>query len=461
MMRPFTKLGSGRGNWAGIVMLALSLLELVHSQPSPANPQTPILRADPVVGRVDIPVHLTVSGLLAKQLVRITATSRTSTDRALLSYAIFRADDSGNIDLSTAKPIDGTYSKADGMGLFWSMAPQPVPVELWRLLDLQPFRPPEPWTVHLEVAPEQGGAALAKLNVTRLYAAGGVRLLDVHDDGLVGKLALPAQGGTSHAGVILLGGSEGGFDEGGAALLASHGYMVLSLAYFDVEGSPPELVGIPVESCIKALEWLQGRPEIDRMRIAIIGRSRGTELALLAASLRPEVRSVVAIGPSSVVWGGIPRSSGAGPVAAWTYDGKPLPYLSANASSELMQEFYAKGPLQSRLYDFLFSNREAVEQATIPIERIKGQVLLISGKEDRVWGSPIMAQRIMDRAERFNRADSFRNISYEGAGHNIREPYRPTPAQWRLGGTTEAHAQAEQDSWREILAFLARTLEKR
>ena len=100
-------------------------------------------------------------------------------------------------------------------------------------------------------------------------------------------------------------------------------------------------------------------------------------MALLTASLRSEIKAVIALGPSSVLWGGIPKSPNSGPVAAWTYAGKPLAFLSADrAPSELVREFYAKGPLQSRLYDFLFSDREALERATIPIERIRGQVLL-------------------------------------------------------------------------------------
>jgi dienelactone hydrolase len=445
------------------VSLALSLPERAGAQASVSQPETPLLKVDPPVGLVDVPVHMLVSGLSPNQLVRITATSRTATDRALLSWAVFRADESGNIDIGTAKPMDGTYTNADPMGLFWSMAPQPVPVEIWRHMDLPPFRPPEPWTILLEVAPEKGGSALATLKVVRLYAAEGVRSLDVRDHGIAGKLVLPARGSSNrNPGIILLGGSEGGLDAAGAALLASHGYAVLALAYFGLDTLPSELAGIPVEYSIGALEWLRARPEVDPDRIAIIGRSRGSELALLTAVYRPDVKAIVAIGPSCVAWGGLPKSPNSGPVAAWTYQGKPLPFLSANrAPPELVQEFYAKGPLQSRLYDFLFSDREAVEHATIPIELIHGQVLLISGKEDRVWGSPIMAQRIMDRAHRFDRAGSFLSVSYDSAGHNIREPYRPTPATWRLGGTMDGHAWAEQDSWQKILGFLERNLKLR
>jgi dienelactone hydrolase len=259
--------------------------------------------------------------------------------------------------------------------------------------------------------------------------------------------------------VILLGGSEGGLDEARATLLASHGYAALTLAYFGVEGVPSELVNIPVEYPLHAVKWLQARPEIDGARIAVIGGSRGAELALLAAAQSPEIKSVIAMSPSNVVWGGISKSPELrGSVSAWTYEGKPLPFLSAKATPELMQEFYAKGALHSGLYDYLFSDRDAVKQATIPIERIRGSVLLISGAEDRVWGSPIMAQKIMERAMQFNRADSFTSLSYDGAGHNIREPYRPTHGQARLGGTAEAHARAEQDSWQKMLAFLEQNL---
>src|SRR5258708_7492711 len=78
----------------------------------------PTLHADHPIGMVDVPVRITVSDLTPGQLFRISATSRTPNDRALISYAVFRADNAGGIDLSTAKPLEGTYSKPDPMGLF-------------------------------------------------------------------------------------------------------------------------------------------------------------------------------------------------------------------------------------------------------------------------------------------------------------------------------------------------------
>ena len=443
---------------AGLAFVVLTPGAQAQRGSQPSEP--PSLHADLPVALVDTPLRITVSGLRPQQLFRVSATSRTSTDRALISYAVFRADDAGGIDLSTAKPLEGTYSKPDPMGLFWAMAPQAVPVEIWSHLDLPPFYPPNSWTVLVEVAPDGGGAALASLKVVRLYAAPGLRTVDLREAGLVGKLVLPSPGDRANRipAVIVLGGSEGGIDDAGATLLASHGYAALTLAYFGMEGVPSELVNIPVECALRAVEWLQARPEIDRRRIAIIGKSRGSELALLAASVSPEIKAVIAISPSSVVWGGIAKSPEVrGSVSAWTYKGTPLPFLSAKAPPDLFQEFLAKGSLHSRLYDSLFSDREAVKQATIPIERIQGSVLLISGAEDRVWGAPIMARQIVERAAQFGRATSFESITYDGAGHNIREPYRPTHGQARLGGVAEDHARAERDSWEKILAFLERT----
>ena len=64
--------------------------------------------------------------------------------------------------------------------------------------------------------------------------------------------------------------------------------------------------------------------------LALIGASRGAELALLAASTFPTVGAVVAIAPSSVRWG---RDGGIGAIGrtAWTFRGQALPGMPAPA----------------------------------------------------------------------------------------------------------------------------------
>ena len=102
----------------------------------------------------------------------------------------------------------------------------------------------------------------------------------MREEGLAGTLFYPSSSGP-HAAVIVLGGSDGGLHEGQAALLATHGYAVLALAYFGIDPLPRDLVEIPLEYCSSAISWLEGHEAVDASRIGIRGSSKGGELALV------------------------------------------------------------------------------------------------------------------------------------------------------------------------------------
>src|SRR5215208_4942711 len=121
--------------------------------------------------------------------------------------------------------------------------------------------------------------------------------------------------------ILLVGGSAGGLpDPYLAGLLATHGYPVLSLAYFGAPGLPPELTRIPLEYFERPLRWLRARPEVDPRRIVAIGISRGAEAALLLASTYPRlVHDAVEIVGSGTVG---PSQSDPSR-AAWTLNGRP------------------------------------------------------------------------------------------------------------------------------------------
>lgn len=129
--------------------------------------------------------------------------------------------------------------------------------------------------------------------------------------------------------IIVLGGSGGGLGWSGdvAAQLGAEGYAALALAYFRWPGLPKKLVGIRLEYVASAIRWLQRTIASEASPLAIIGASRGTELALLAASKFSQVRVVVAVAPSSVLWGpdsGIAAMMGR---PAWTFGGLALPAM--------------------------------------------------------------------------------------------------------------------------------------
>jgi dienelactone hydrolase len=231
----------------------------------------------------------------------------------------------------------------------------------------------------------------------------------------------------------VLGGSGGGIPpaSGIAGGLASRGYVVFALAYFREEGLPRNLENIPLEYFGSAFEYLSHVPVVDPQRIAVVGSSRGAELALLLGAIYHSIRAVVAFMPSNIVWGGCCDRMGA---PSWTINRRPV-----------------------------------VLRSEIPVEDIHGGVLLISGRDDGVWRSTPMGDAIIDRLRRHNFAYAYKHFAYDGAGHAIGRPYTPTtdlhdvrhPLTGRvmhLGGTPEGTAHAREDAWQQMLTFLAAQL---
>ena len=186
--------------------------------------------------------------------------------------------------------------------------------------------------------------------------------------------------------VITLSGSGGGLSEGGAALYASHGYAGFALAYFNYADLPQDLMEIPLEYLKPRFAWLQRQPRLDGERIAVSGTSRGGELVLLLGATFPAVKAVIAYVPSGIVHGGIGRSGVRGASPAWTFRGEAIPYMQPRPeklSSEPPPP--PKGepiPLTLRFLRGL-EDEEAAARAEIPVERINGPVLLISGRTTR------------------------------------------------------------------------------
>jgi dienelactone hydrolase len=222
-----------------------------------------------------------------------------------------------------------------------------------------------------------------------------------------------------------------------------------------------------VEYLTNAVSWLQARERVDSARIGVIGHSRGAEAALLIATLRPDVRAVVAVAPSSVVWPG-PGASGYFH-SAWSLDGKELPYVPVKFSKgfgAFLKEVIGGTQIEHRpLFEDALKNPRAVENATIHVENIHGAVLLISGKDDRVWPSAPMAERIVARLREHRHPFACRHLSYDDAGHSFGLPNQPRTNEasgtFKMGGTPAGNAAAAASSWKAMLEFLETELRNR
>src|SRR5580704_10566108 len=196
------------------------------------------------------------------------------------SEADFIGDPQGAIDLSKQAPVKGSYHEVSPLGLVWSMKPPEKDVASY--VSPTDFAP-QTIQFHLirryqpQVAAQLEQRALAE-HIRRIKLEGKLH----------GVLFLPAASERIPA-ALVLGGSEGGLTTQKAAWLASHGYAALALAYFRYEDLPPNLEAIPLEYFGAALAWLMQRPEILPDRVAVVGTSRGGELALQLASMYPQI----------------------------------------------------------------------------------------------------------------------------------------------------------------------------
>ena len=228
---------------------------------------------------------------------------------------------------------------------------------------------------------------------------------NVLDGGLVADLFHDGTG-RPRKGIILLGGSEGGKAWSGLGTkkavtdLTSLGFTVLSLGYFRCPGLPSTCEEIPLEYFEKAIAWLAKRPEVLPDEITLLGMSKGGEASLLLASMNPKIRAVVALSPSSVVWQGVPgMGAQIVPKSSWTHQGKPLPFVPFGLSSWNMGTMIGTVLFKTlrKVHEKALLARSDVEAGTIPVEKIQGAILLMSGKSDQMWPSTAMCEQIISR----------------------------------------------------------------
>jgi uncharacterized protein len=248
----------------------------------------------------------------------------------------------------------------------------------------------------------------------------------VIEKGIVADLFLDGSGQPRKA-LVLMGGSEGGkvWSSFGTSrprkLLLDLGYTLLSLAYFKAPGLPTTLESIPLEYFEKVFAWFATQPEVISDEIALIGASKGAEAALVLGSMNPKIRAVVALSPSSVVWEGIPKKGVDATYhrkSSWSYQGKDLLYVSNVLSSwniGTMLGTVLFGTLRKQ-FEQALQNEEQVEKASIPVEKIQGALLLMSGKRDNMWPATQMCEQMMSRLAARGFAYPNVHIAYD-AGH--------------------------------------------
>lgn len=401
-----------------------------------------------------------VSGLTPEQSVTLTVDEK-QIDSLFRSRSTFTAGADGVVDTSALAPLHAAYTGVDVDGPIWSAASISADASL----------PTNGVSVDVE---DKSGASLTHAAIVRDFVSPTTTHTAVHDNGLVGVFYAPNDR-QRHPAILAFGGSEGGLSGGEnyAAYYSARGYAVLGLAYFGAPGLPQTLSRIPLEYFQTAIQWLKARPEVDPARLAVMGASRGGELALLLGATFPSVKAVVAFAPSGVLWPQV----GGGQIAAWTLAGKDLPFVPApfNAQPTFSTDqdgttLVAEAPM------FLKALQEAsaaeIDAATIRVEKTQGPILMLGGADDQLWQACQLAKIAMDRLNASGHAAQYGDqlVCYPSAGHVIYFPGESTLEAYRvpfpssssfgnddllLGGTPAGIAHASRHADDQVEKFLA------
>jgi dienelactone hydrolase len=410
-----------------------------------------IVDGPPARALADEPFSLSLAGLTPGSDVTIEVRLDNCVGGTWRGVFSATADQEGVLDLAEV-PLTG-FDEPDPTALLWAVEPDGEPDRANSNAD----------DVRGALTISEGERTVAVHEFARIFRDRGVTSMEL-DGPLAGALYLPAGPGP-HPAVITVSGSGGGIARDEAALLASRGFACLALAYFNYPGRPPELVDQPLEYFGQALEWLAALPQVRAEAIAIKGNSRGGELSLLLGSTYPALRAVVAAVPSGYIWGAARADWSDG--AAWTWRGTALPRvpLAEEREADAGQDVTSDGAIRLTpgfRAALAHATPQQLADATIPVERTNGPVLMLCGQADDMWPSIEMTDVVLQRTAEAGFPHPVRRLTFPDAGHGITLPYlpartsglHPLGGRFAYGGTRAGTAAARVTAWRETLDFL-------
>ncbi|XP_030415414.1 LOW QUALITY PROTEIN: acyl-coenzyme A thioesterase 5-like [Gopherus evgoodei] len=202
------------------------------------------------------PIQITVEGLSPLQKVTLRASLTGENGEFFQSFAYYRAESNGELDLTCSSALAGSYSGVEPMGLLWSLESE-TPFKRLAKNVLTPFY------VHVEVfeGHDITNQLVGKcINEQKFLGEGAKRIL-VREGRLKATLFLPTRSGP-FPGLIDLYGTGGALPEYRASLLASRGFVTLALTYLVFEDIPAFTDILELDYFGEAVEFLQKQQQV-------------------------------------------------------------------------------------------------------------------------------------------------------------------------------------------------------
>ena len=439
-----------------------------------ANPAQ--LSVSPEVGLIDAPFHVQLRNVLPGARVTLSASRPDAKGRSWTAVGEYSADADGAVDVDRSPSLGGSYEGVSPHGLWCSALPV-APEKLSAYVAALPSHMEMGTAPDLDVSGEYrvtlsafiDGKLVASATAVRSYAP-GVATQEVSEaGGLRGVLYSPPAAASPQVPVVVLAGSGGGLPRAQAALLAAHGHPALAQGLFGYKDLPHSLLAIPLESIRAGAKWLE--QHTGARRVAVMGTSRGSEGAGLAASYFPEDFAAAVLYVPSHLSNGAFAPGVTQLESAWTLGGKPLPAdqgeTDSNNAADAMHALVPPGFIGTPYYLKTWSDPKVAAAVGIPFEKMNGPLLAIGAGADQMWPSFIGAERIRERLTAHGKAQSAEVHVYPGAGHMITRVgyggplssfvFHPVAKDFEAtGGLPNANCEGSYDAWEHVLSFLSR-----
>ncbi|XP_036432021.1 acyl-CoA thioesterase 19 isoform X2 [Colossoma macropomum] len=372
------------------------------------------------------------------------------------AFGHYLSDAAGSVRVSEDASLGGSYSGVEPMGLLWSMRPIPGSKPGLRLRKKDVFKPTDVYISLYEGHLNEGfkdKRPLASVVAQRWYTAPGVQRVEVREKGLKGTLFIPPGPGPFPALLDLWGGG-GGLVEFRSALLASRGYVSLSLQYIGLMGADGKPHNVGSDYFEAAFSLLKQHPQVCPDRVAMMGLSFGVSVTLGMAAYSSVIKPkcVVCVSGSHVM-----------PVNGSLAD--VFDEIKKNVKNTRYDEE------QRIIWRDLLLPIPDDPSKKVEMGRIKCPVLLIVGEDDQNWPASESAEDMKQMMEQAGNSHLLTILSYPETGHLIEPPYSPhfRASNFMLsetrnkvvvlwGGHTVPHSRAQEDSWHKTLAFLEQHL---
>ncbi|XP_010784245.1 acyl-coenzyme A thioesterase 1-like [Notothenia coriiceps] len=392
-------------------------------------------------------VQVRVEGLTPHKQVQLR--SRLVDDRGCVfkASALYKANETGQVDVCRAPSLGGSYTGVEPMGLFWAMAPETPHSKLLKKNVLSPT------LVEIEAMSAETGELLASETNERGYMTEGMKRIPVREGRIRGVLFIPPGEGP-FPGIVDLYTFGGRLTEPRASLLANKGFVVLALAYMGYEDLPKNPKKLDLEYFDEAVTYLRRQPEVKGPGIGIISISHSGGVALFMSSFLSGISATVCI-----------NGCNANTVIPLHYKDLIIPPLTPVLKNI---KFTDSGLLYVRngLPDPSLEKNRASQ---FPIERASCHFLFAVSEDDHNWNSVFFANQAAATL-RSHGKESFQVVTYPKAGHFLEVPYMPhCPSGFHaavgsevvFGGEPKAHSEAQLDLWERVQQFFKSHLDNK